>query len=129
MHDAAAEADGRQLEPELARPPAPNSAYNPIDVVPGLAAFVASLLGPAAGSAVASIESPTADHLIHFALARKLELIHVTVLSIKAKADHAHQVATSAINVASTAANTSRTYAQETVVPPNPSLALPTLKP
>ena len=94
----------------LAHPP--NSAYNPIDVVPDLTAFVSGLLGPAAGSIVASIESPTPDLLIHLALVRKLELIHATVLSVKAKADHAHQVAISALNVASTAANTSRTYAR-----------------
>ena len=124
MHDAAG---GRQPEPELARPPASNYANNPIDVVPCLTAFLSGLLSPAAGSTVASIESPTPDLLIHLALFIKLKLIYATVLSIKAKADHAQQVATSALNVAS-AANT-QTYAQATAALLKPPPTPPTSKP
>ena len=72
---------GRQPEPEPAHPP----TYNLADVVPDLLAFVLDVLGRNAGSAVASF--PSSSELL--ALAKKLENIHATILSVKAKADHA----------------------------------------
>ena len=127
MHDATAEAEAHG-QPELAHPPAPSSAYNPADVVPDLTAFVSGLLGPLAGTTVAAIDKYTPDLLIHLALVKKLELIHATLLSVKAKADHAQQTATSALNVASAAAST-WTYAQATAALLKPPLAPPTPKP
>lgn len=99
MHDATAEAHDRQPEPELAHPPAPSSSYNPADAIPRPPAPAPGLLGPAAGTTVAAIESLKPDLLIHLAFARKLELIQASILSVKARADHAQLVASSALNM------------------------------
>ena len=122
-----AEANGHQPEPEPTHPP----TYNLADVVPDLSAFVSDVLGrnAASGSAVASF--PSSELLIQLALAKKLENIHATILSIKAKADHAQQVASSALNMASAAASASQTYAQmAATAPPKspPSQGRPTAR-
>ena len=78
-----AEANGHQPEPEPTHPPTCNLA----DVVPDLSAFVSDVLGRNAGSAV--VYFPSSELLIQLALAKKLENIHATILSIEAKADHA----------------------------------------
>ena len=59
---------------------------------------------------------------IQLAHAKKLEDIHATILSVKAKANHAQQVSSSAINMASAAtaatAAASRMYAQTAAATP-----------
>ena len=52
--------------------------------------------------------------LIYLAIAKKLEDLQTTITNANAKADHAQQVATSALNTASAAA--SRTYAQTAAI-------------
>ena len=104
---------GHQPEPEPAYP----STYNLADVVPDLSAFVSDMLGRNAGSSVASFPF-SSELLIQLALAKKLENIHATILSIKAKADHAQQVPSSALNMASAATSASQTYAQMAATAP-----------
>ena len=114
MSDAVA--NGRQPEPEPTRPSTP---YNLADVVPDLPASVSDVLGRNVGSAVASLPS-SPELLIHLALAKKLEDIHTTILSVKAKADHAQQVASSALDMASVTASAPRTHARVAAAPPKP---------
>ena len=130
MDDGASEANGHQPEPAIGTP-AP--AYNPADVVSDLSAFVSNMLGHNAGSRFTSsttsfspsdLESPML--LIYLAIAKKLEDLQTTTTNANAKADHAQQVATSALNTASAAANASRTYAQMTATPSPPKPPPPT---
>ena len=117
MNDAEAEAIAHQLAPDC------TPAFNPADVVSDLSSFVSSVLGCTAGSTISTLSpDPTPELLIQLALAKKLQDIHATILSVKAKADHAQQVASSALNMASAAVNASRTYAQTaaTAAPPKP---------
>ena len=121
MNDAEAEAT-QQLASEAF------TAFNLADTVSVLSSFVSSMLGCDAGSKVGSIPPVTSsspDLLIQLAIAKKLEDIHATVLRVKAKADHAQQVASTTLNMASVAASTSRMYAQTAAAaalapPPNP---------
>ena len=95
--------------------PAIPATLNPEDVVSDLSSFVSSVLGCAAGSAIDTLapdSTQTPALLIQLAFAKKLQDIHTTILSVKAKADHAQQVASTALNMASAAASASRTYAQ-----------------
>ena len=105
MNDAEAEAIAHQLAPDC------TPAFNPDNMIPGLISFVSGTLGCASNSV-----SPSGSYLdpllVQLALAKKLEDIHATILSVKAKADHAQQVASSVLNMASAAASASRTYAQ-----------------
>ena len=102
------------------------AALNPDDVVSDLSSFVSSVLGCAAGSAIDTLlpdSTQTPALLIQLALAKKLQDVHTTILSVKAKADHAQQVASTALNMASAAASASWTYAQTAAAaaPPPPS--------
>ena len=115
MNDAEAEAIAHQLAPDC------TPAFNPDNVIPDLISFVSRTLSCASNSV-----SPSGSYvdplLVQSALAKKLEDIHATILSVKAKADHAQQVASSALNIASAAASASRTYAQTAAAaaPPKP---------
>ena len=62
------------------------------------------MLGPAALSSTTPGFAPD-SYLVQLALARKLEDIYATILSVKATADHAQQVASSAQQAASSALN------------------------
>ena len=135
MDNAAANGHQPVPEPAARSPPTPAPAYNPDDVVSDLSTFVTDLLGHSAGSKVAALSSPesrTPELLIQLAITKKLEEIHSAILNARAKADHAQQVATSALNVASAAASASRSYAQMAATPPKskpptpPSIAKPT---
>ena len=113
MNDAEAEAIAHQLARDC------TPAFNPDNVIPDLISFVSRTLSCDSNSV-----SPSGSYvdplLLQLALAKKLEDIHATILSVKAKADHAQQVASSALNMASAAA--SRTYAQTAAAaaPPKP---------
>ena len=102
MNDAEAEAIAHQLAPETFAP-----AFNPANVVSGLNPFVSSVLGSTAVPASSNPTSFAPDSLtIQLALAKRLEDIHAAILSVKAKTDHAQQIASSALSVASAAAAT-----------------------
>ena len=84
MNDAKAKAIAHQLAPAC------TPAFNPADAVYDLSPFVSSVLGCSAGSAISTLSpDPT---LIQLALAKKLQDIHATILSVKAKADHARKL-------------------------------------
>ena len=104
MKDAEAEVIAHQLAPDC-------TAFNPADVVSDLSSFVSSVLGCNAGSAISTFSPDPTRTLIQLALAKKFQDIHATILSVKAKANHAQQVASSALNMASAAVSASRTYA------------------
>ena len=105
MNRAEAEAIAHQLAPDY------TPAFNSDNVIPDLISFVSRTLSCSSNSI-----SPSGSYvdrlLVQLALAKKLEDIHATILSVKAKADHAQQVASSALNIASAAASASRTYTQ-----------------
>ena len=79
MNDAEAEAIAHQLAPDC------TPAFNPADVVSDLSSFVSSVLGCTSGSAISILSpDPTPELLIQLALAKELQDIHATILSVKA---------------------------------------------
>ena len=108
MNDAEAEASAHQLTPDC------TPAFNTADAVSDLSSFVSNVLGCTAGSAISTLTpDPSPELLIQLSLAKMLQDIRATILSVKAKAeaDHAQQVASSALNIASAAQSASRRYA------------------
>ena len=113
MNDAEAEASTRQPAPEASTP-----TFKPSNTLSEMSCFITSMLGPAALSKThpGFVPEPL---LVQLALVRKLEGIHATILSVKATADHAQQVASAALNMASAATSAAtRSYAQTAAAPP-----------
>ena len=95
-----------------------------------------SMLGCTALSAIPSGIAPN-PRLIQLALAKPLEGIQATILSVKAKDDHAQQISSSALKMvpaaaAAAAASATRTYTPTAAVtlkpPPSPTAQIPRTK-
>ena len=115
MNDAEAGAIAHQLAPEISA-----LTFNPDSAVADLSSFVSRVLGCTVGTANPSGTTPS-PLLVQLTLAKKLQDIQATILN--AKADHAQQVASAALNMASVATSTAtsaatRSYAQTAAVPP-----------
>ena len=129
MNDAEAEAMLTSLHLKLRPPPSTPPTW-PLTCNPSL-----SMLGCTALSATPSGIAPN-PRLIQLALAKPLEGIQATILSVKAKDDHAQQISPSALKMvpaaAAAAASATRTYTPTAAVtlkpPPSPTAQIPRTK-